>query len=91
MTIVICYTKKIELNDDDDDVVYYSQVVKGLLCVLVAHLIRHVGQFVCGAHLRGQCTYITLLHKSPVLSFFFQTFQITALAMPNVCSVPLIH
>lgn len=33
---------------------YFSQVVKGLLCVLVAHLLRHVGQLVCGAHLRGQ-------------------------------------
>lgn len=39
--------------------IHYSQVVKGVLRVLVAHLLCHVGQLVCGAHLRGQCTQTT--------------------------------
>lgn len=34
----------------------FFQVGQDLLCVLVAHLLCHVGQLVCGAHLRGQFT-----------------------------------
>jgi len=32
----------------------FFQVVEDLLCVLVAHLLCHVGQLVCGSHFRGQ-------------------------------------
>lgn len=38
---------------------HYSQVVQGLLRVLVAHLLCNVGQLVCGAYLRGQFTQTT--------------------------------
>lgn len=34
--------------------VYFFQVGQDLLCELVAHLLCHVGQPVCGAHPRGQ-------------------------------------
>ena len=49
-------------DDDDDKCVYFPQVVEDLLCVLVAHLLCHVGQPVCGAHLRGEFTQIQSEH-----------------------------
>lgn len=40
----------------------FFQVGQDLLCVLVAHLLCHVGQLVRGAHLRGQLTQTTQTH-----------------------------